>query len=80
MAREQSLKIQTLPENLQGQFDDPTSLLTGEARQMLPDEMLQPLLDAFSQSITAIFIVGLGAALIGFLLSLRIESVKTKNG
>jgi len=72
--------FQTLPENLQGQFDDPTSLLTGEARQMLPDEMLQPLLDAFSQSITAIFIVGLGAALIGFLLSLRIESVKTKNG
>jgi hypothetical protein len=72
--------FQTLPENLQGHFDDPTSLLTGEARQMLPEEMLQPLLDAFSQSITAIFMVGLGAALIGFLLSLRIDPVSSKNG
>ncbi len=65
-----------LPDSLQGQFDDPTSLLTGDARALLPEEMLQPLLDAFSQSITGIFIVGLAAALIGVILAMRIDPVE----
>jgi len=62
-----------LPESLQTQFDDPTSLLTGDARGLLPDGLLEPLLGAFSQAVTGIFAIGVIAAVIGTILALRIR-------
>ncbi|MCF7803765.1 MAG: MFS transporter [Candidatus Marinimicrobia bacterium] len=62
-----------LPESLKSQFGDPTSLLTGEARELLPADLLRPLLEAFSNSITGIFAVGVAAAALGLVLSFRIH-------
>jgi len=58
-----------LSAGLKSEFSDPTSLLTGEARNHLPDELLQPLLNAFSDGVNGIFIVALVAAGIGILLA-----------
>lgn len=63
-----------LSASLQSQFGDPVSLLTGEARSALPHTLLDPLLGAFSTSVTGIFLVGLIAAGIGLILAFRITS------
>jgi len=69
---------QGLAPRLQAGFDDPTSLLTGDARALLPPDLLNPLLDAFSQAITGIFLVGLLAAILGTILALRIRAGKSE--
>lgn len=74
VAEVQSMEIFTnLPASLKSQFNDPASLLTGEARGQLPGDLLSPLLDAFSSSVTGIFIVGMVAAAIGLALAVRIK-------
>jgi len=62
-----------LPDQIQSQFNEPTSLLTGDVRGMLPVDLLEPLLGAFSNAITGIFCIGLAAALVGTVLALRIR-------
>ncbi len=63
----------TLPEQIQSQFNEPTSLLTGDVRALLPADLLEPLLGAFSTAIAGIFGIGLAAALVGTALAIRIR-------
>ncbi len=62
-----------LPAALQEQFGDPASLLTGEARGRIPDEILEPLLSSFSNGVQGIFLVGVVAAAMGTALALRLS-------
>jgi len=72
----QSKAFSALPQGIQNQFSDPASLLTGDVRAKLPQNLLEPLLTAFSHAVTGIFAVGLIAAIIGLFLALRIPKSK----
>lgn len=70
----QSAEYTNLPATLREKFDDPASLLTGEARTRIPEELLDPLLNSFTSGVTGIFIVGLIAAAVGTLLAFRLTA------
>ncbi len=72
----QSKAFSALPQGIKSQFGDPASLLTGDVRSKLPENLLEPLLNAFSHAVTGIFAVGLVAAVIGLILALRIPKSK----